>query len=276
MRAESFFAKCLVRSLMLFAAPLAVEARASAEQPPPPTTEETDEAKAAPSDPLPPPEEKSSPLAPPPPGSAPAPAPPPDQPGAVPIDPARARAQRHLGFYLRMELGVGSMNTSATVPSASMSISGLDGAFSAAIGGAVVENLIVAGELWAASATSPEIKVNDASVKTSSDVSLNLVGIGPSVTYYLMPANVYASLTPSIARLSVRNGQSGSSGATPLGFATRLSIGKEWWVASHLGIGIAGNLHLGFNQDEVTVGTSRTEFTWTTIAGALAFSGTYN
>lgn len=175
-----------------------------------------------------------------------------------------------------MEIGVGSLRTSATTSAGSLSISGIDGAFSAAIGGAVMENLIVAGELWAASATSPQVTLNDVTVSTTDDVSLNLAGIGPSVTYYLMPANVFASISPSLGRVTIKDGRDASSAATRLGFATRLAIGKEWWVARNLGIGIAGNLHLGVNQDELATDTSRITFYWTTLAGGLAFSGTYN
>lgn len=189
---------------------------------------------------------------------------------------ARAdEAQEHTGFYIRGELGAGWLHASATVPGASLGVGGFAGGFSITAGAAVVPNLVIAGDLYSFSAAAPKITVNGESATTRSDVRLGLAGIGPNVTYYLMPANVYLSATPSIARLSLDDG-SGGGGSTPFGFGARLAVGKEWWVGKRFGLGVSGNLFVAWNADDITVGTKKTDFYWTTLGGGIALSGSYD
>ena len=177
-------------------------------------------------------------------------------------------AHRHLGFFLRMDLGLGYLDSSASQGGIDYSISGFAVGVGIAVGGAVAENVILAGDLWGIAAVSPSMNVNGIT-GTASDSSMGLSGLGLNLTYYFMPANVYVSVTPSmvIATLTV----SGVSGDTQVGFGGKVGVGKEWWVGDHWGLGLAGQFFFGINQDQ-----GPNPPTWTTLGGALAFSATYN
>ena len=60
-----------------------------------------------------------------------------------------------------------------------------------ALGGAVIENLIVAPELWGAVSPSQHVPVQGV------PAGAFCVGWGLNVTYYFMPSNVYVTMTPS-------------------------------------------------------------------------------
>ena len=100
-------------------------------------------------------------------------------------------------------------------------------------------------------------------------MSLSLVGVGLNLTYYFMPANIYVSLSPSITTLNLT--ASGVTGSTENGFGMKIALGKEWWVGNHWGIGVAGQFFFASNKDK---GTNPP--TWSSTAGGIAFSATYN
>jgi hypothetical protein len=184
---------------------------------------------------------------------------------APPPQPYNSTINRHLGFALRLDGGIGYTGTSATVFGSDVSIKGGSGAFGLVIGGAVAENFILGADLWDTVAFSPT--VNGAS--TSGNTSLTLAGFGVNLTYYFMPANVYVSLSPSVTTLSLTSG--GVSGSTDTGFGMKLGVGKEWWVSDHWGLGVAGQFFFSSNNDNGS-GSPK----WSTTAFAVAFSATYN
>ncbi len=188
-------------------------------------------------------------------------------------DPASARGMadtvhRHLGFFLQMDLGAGYLSTSASSGGSSVQVHGGAGAFSIAIGGAVAENLILAGHFWGDGVSSPTVTSNGASTASNSDF-LGLSAIGFNVTWYFMPLNLYVQATPSITRVTFLRG--GTAGDTDGGLGLRLAVGKEWWVGDHWGLGLNGHLALSSNKDR-GAGSP----TWGTAGFAVAFSATYN
>ena len=69
------------------------------------------------------------------------------QPVAAP--PVESTAHRHLGFFFRADLGVGYLSSSAHASDGPFPpVSGVFGPLGLAVGGAVAENWILAGELW--------------------------------------------------------------------------------------------------------------------------------
>jgi hypothetical protein len=193
-----------------------------------------------------------------------APAPPPPAPPLF-----DSTVHRHLGFFLRLDLGLGYMNSSATAGGVDQSARGGAGAFSVAVGGAIAEDLILAGHLWDSAAVSPTIQIGGQSTSTGSGVSVSLGGVGPSLSYYLMPANVYLAVTPSLTWLALT--VNGTRYETNAGFGGRVAVGKEWWVGDHWGLGLEGQFSFGINGDQ-----GQNAPTWTTLGGSLAFSATYN
>lgn len=168
------------------------------------------------------------------------------------------------------------MSASASTQGSRNEIDGLSTVASLRVGGAVVENLIIAGELWTMRAFAPDWKANGAAVEGSSDITASWTGIGANVTYYLVPANVFFSVTPSVGVLALEDRRDRSGGRTKHGFSARMAIGKEWWISSQFGIGVAANGYLGFNGDEVTTDAARSTFYWTTFGAGASFTGSYN
>lgn len=239
-------------------------------------------AAARPARPAPPPAAEAPPpppplAGPPPPpyGGAPPP-PPPVRPYRYPprryYDPT---AFRHVGFFFRFDLGLGYLGSRSTSASTSAADLGFDkshgvaGELGLALGGAVAENAILAGHFWVASAFSPRLTAGGAVVPTSGDFSTTLFGIGPSFDYYFMPHNVYLTVTPSLTWL--RFSDFGDTVDSDVGFGTRVALGKEWWVAPHWGIGLAGWFAFSFNKAGLVSNP-----TWDTYAGGLTFSATIN
>jgi hypothetical protein len=174
--------------------------------------------------------------------------------------------QRHFGFYIRPDLGVGYMSSTES----GITLSGFSGLGGVAIGGAIRENSILAVHIIDAVAQNPSVSSGGSSTSTR-DTSLLLWGIGPQYTHYFMPANVYLSTTLALTRLHISSG--GRSADSNWGVGTRIALGKEWWVSDHWGLGLDGHIGFSTNQDPVGGGSSNTLTTWTFGA---AFSATYN
>ena len=193
---------------------------------------------------------------------------PPPPPQAMPPPPMDPTAHRHLGFYLHLDLGLGGLASSASTPLGDAKLSGTGGSFSIAAGGAVSENFILAGHVWGHSVSDPRVELGGQSA-TASGSTVSLTGVGLDLTWYLMPSNVYFTVTPSITKLSVEyNGQTSD---TENGLGLQLAVGKEWWVSDHWGIGLNGLVAISSNKDK---GTDPP--TWSSSSFAITFSATYN
>jgi len=189
------------------------------------------------------------------------------QPAPTQPSSANPTARRHLGFFLRLDGGIGYMNSSASSGGVSESISGVSSDFGVAVGGAVAENFILAADLWANAAYSPNVTLGGASATVYGNASL--VGLGLNLTYYFMPANVYLSVSPSLTAVGLS--VNGVSSSTQAGFGGKIALGKEWWVGDHWGLGVAGHFLFSINNDQ-----GPNPPTWTTLAGGVAFSATLN
>jgi hypothetical protein len=203
-----------------------------------------------------------------------------EQSQAAPATPAVAQTgqpvdntvHRHLGFFIRPDLGFGYMSVSEPTGTSSgdMTISGAAGLFGVVIGGAVSENIIVAGHIFDAVIVKPNISFSSGGSGSPSDTQLGLFGIGPDFTYYWMPSNVYLTATLALTRVTLTvNGQDSNS---EYGIGGRVGLGKEWWVSDHWGLGIAGHLSFSTNKDS---GTSNPP-TLSSWALGATFSATYN
>ena len=174
-------------------------------------------------------------------------------------------AFRHQGFYLNLDLGLGYLGSSAS--STDEKLSGGSGSFSVAIGGAVQENLILAGQLWVYSVPDPTYTLGGQTVPGYGR-DLGLAGLGVDLVYYVMPANLYFSIAPSFTTWSAELG--GVNFSSDTGVGVRLAVGKEWWVSERWGVGVNGNMAFTSNKEE------RGGPTWGSFAIGVAFSATYN
>jgi hypothetical protein len=179
--------------------------------------------------------------------------------GVLPAD-----AHRHLGFFLRADLGLGNFAAST----GDLSINGFAGGFGFAIGGAVSEGCILAVHIWDVVATNPTISQGGNSTSTT-NTSAGVVAIGPELTAYSKD-NWFFSVTPGFSQiLYIQNGFETDS---KWGFAGRVAVGREWWVSNHWGLGMSGNFSFSFNKDNGSADSA----TWGAWGAVLAFSATYN
>jgi hypothetical protein len=189
-------------------------------------------------------------------------------PGDVPAP----REDRHRGFYFRADLGGGYLGSSARMVvdgrMTSVAIEGGAFSFSLAVGGAPIENVVVAAEAWMISATDP-LRIAGGTSTRVSDSTLDLFGMGVQVTGYLPSLNAYLSITPSLSTMSVQEGY--TTVATRDGFGLKIGAGWEWRIGGSWGLGLAGQFFYGANEDAGVEGV-----TWTSLGGALAFTATYN
>jgi len=171
--------------------------------------------------------------------------------------PVESTAHRHLGFFFRADIGVGYVHNSGNGSGFQPPVSAVSIPIGLAVGGAVAEDWILAGEIWG--------------IAGPQDVNppgkgLLVWGYSLAVVHYFMPANVYVSIAPGVSRLMFVTADVGVS--SDWGPGGKLAIGKEWWVGDHWGLGIAAELLVSFNKQS---GDPRT-----TVAPGLTFSATFN
>ena len=178
---------------------------------------------------------------------------------------------RHFGFFIRPELGLGYFSSSASQGGVDVTIKGGGAAFAIGVGGAVSENFIVGGQIWDYAVSDPTIKISYGGVTNSysSSTSAALVGYGVLLNWYLQPSNLYIAVTPSFTRLVSDDGT--NTATSEWGFGVRGAFGKEWWVSDHWGLGLAASLALSSNKDQGTGAP-----TFGTASFGLTFSATYN
>lgn len=182
----------------------------------------------------------------------------------APGPPPDSTVHRHLGFFFRVDVGVGYLHSST----GARSISGVGVPLGFAVGGAVTENLILAAEGWGTGAPGPS-QTSGGTTSTTVGSTLALGAFGLNVTYYFMPANIYLSVTPAITSLNIIDYTGNVEGTA--GFGLKVALGKEWWVSNHWGLGLAVEFSFATNKQAGTNSLS-----WTTFGGGLVFSATYN
>jgi hypothetical protein len=148
----------------------------------------------------------------------------------------------HDGFYVGARLGVAWLKATRNLVGGSVLGWGVPFALSA--GFALTRSWVLFGEFYQAQVRHP-----------SSDyfgelADLELVAVGPGVTFYLLPHNVSASASFSLSKVGFRSARPmdtryGTSVTSHWGVTGRLSLGKEWWVSSDWGVGFAAEALLG-------------------------------
>lgn len=98
-------------------------------------------------------------------------------------------------------------------------------------------------------------------------------GFGPGLRYYLMPANVFLAGSFLVSKFFLYPGfgtRGSSETISDWGGVGTLSLGKEWWVLSDLGIGVAAEFTFGKLPGNDGWGT------YTARGGSLLASATFN
>lgn len=128
------------------------------------------------------------------------------------------------GFYMNLNLGVSSLKL---LDEADDGFTGVGPSIGIILGGVVAPNLIIHGEISGSVVNEPDIEADGESFETNDDVSMAMVGIGPGVTYYFMPLNIYVggSVLAMGANLQV---DGDDIIETDGGFGAVLRAGKEF------------------------------------------------
>jgi hypothetical protein len=192
----------------------------------------------------------------------------------LPLSQALAGDRAHAGgFFLRLSGGIGAASTELDYSGNKAKIEGGTGDINFAIGGVVAKNLALHGTVWGWITSDPEVTFNSQTGTANGDVDFTAVGIG--LTYYFMPVNIY--LSGSIGGSYFTIDGSGVSGNTDVGPAIDLTLGKEWWVGTSWGLGVAVSAGVHSVKDGGTdlLGNEITE-SWQGGSVAVRFTATYN
>jgi len=179
--------------------------------------------------------------------------------------PSAAHAQvtepfTHRGIFLRLEGGGGYMNSNVSYDSASATVSGgaLYGGF--ALGGAIAENLMLYGEIWGMGAPNPTVSIGSSST-TANNSTLNYGGLGIGIGYFFV-SNIFLGVSVDATRLGVTD-SNGDDSHSDIGGALTLTLGKQWFISDHLGLGLSLKGIGGGNRDNNNDSSSATYKTFT-------------
>jgi hypothetical protein len=180
-------------------------------------------------------------------------------------------AERHDGFMLRFTLGFGAgISTIDPEASDTLKLTGASGTFGVDIGGALDENLVLHGRLASFQIVDPNLSVNGDDVGGTNDLTATAYLIGPAISYYFMPANVYITAAVGLSWLTLEY-MGDQSDPTDVGIGLNFDVGKEWWVSYNWGLGIAARFWWSHMKDSSSGIDSNVTFTGV----ALLFSATY-
>jgi len=173
----------------------------------------------------------------------------------------------HDGFFLGLNLGLGGMRSSVL----DLTISGVTGTFAVALGGSVTDSLAVYVQVFDEVNSSPTFKDSTGSL-TASNVTHSLVAYGLGAAWYGR-SNYFVAATAALGQVGLEWNEPGVGAVqanSKWGPAFRLSFGKEWWVSTDWGLGLAVNLTGASNKNGDATATI------TSGAASLTFSATYN
>lgn len=183
---------------------------------------------------------------------------------------AAAEPQTHDGFFLRLSGGFGYLSVKEDTDLGNFEITGTGAALDIAIGGRIADNLALHGTLFGGSAVDPTFKVDGDKIGTANDTTMDASAIGVGLTYYVEPANVYLSGSLGAAHVTLESGNEKVDSET--GWAIDAIVGKEWWVGSEWGLGVAAQ----FNHLSVPDKGADTTYHLDGNSFALMFTATYN
>jgi hypothetical protein len=190
--------------------------------------------------------------------------PPHQEPPRPPEPPPQLGAPfQHTGFHFRGLVGPGYSSATASIVGMDLGVSGVSLGFDVALGTSIADNTVIYFEVARDFTLSPSASVNGSDVGAS-NVSTNLSTLGLGVAYYFMPTNAYLSFSFALSQLAVEV-NSGVSATTKWGPGVSVAVGREWWVANNLGMGVAAHLVVASVPDRGTAAPNWT--VWSLVVG---------
>ncbi|MDX2019893.1 MAG: DUF2846 domain-containing protein [Deltaproteobacteria bacterium] len=172
-------------------------------------------------------------------------------------------AESHNGFFLRLGLGAGY--SAVAVKDVRAKVTGQTSSVQFALGGAVVENLVLHVDSQLDIMPSPSVTGEGSSAVDVKFAMLQSVGAG--ATWFFGP-NVFATASLALSR-GYRIDNEDEVHDSKGGLGLNLGIGKEWWVSDNWGLG--GLLRLNTASFKDSEGIS-----YSTAVVSLGLSMTYN
>jgi hypothetical protein len=192
----------------------------------------------------------------------------------------RRRAHTRHESYVRVHAGLGLLNASESHEGMKESYSKLGPTFNAAVGGALLPDLILYGEFLMTAVANADWTSNGR-YQPGRGLDAVMFGFGPGIAYYFASINMYLSGTLAFAKVVFPTKYTDYPiDDTDMGLAGSFTLGKEWWIASDWGLGVAGQFNFGSMKHHTLVSTSYgydpydTRMYLTTFS--LLISATYN
>ena len=179
--------------------------------------------------------------------------------------------EKHEGFFLRLNGGLGYLSTSETIGPSITTTTGIAGVGELGVGWAVVPNLILHLDVASVGAIGPKVSVNGFGATTGGTSAADTVtNFGVGLTYYMMPYNFWVggAVGGSAAWIDYGAGRL----TTSLGWGFVLNVGKEVWVSENWGLGFSGMFLFSAVPDSATAVT----YNLNTAAFGIMVCGTYN
>jgi hypothetical protein len=170
-----------------------------------------------------------------------------------------------------MHIGGGATHVSgADAYGEALTASGGSGSLGIALGGAILPNLIVFGNLFGSGVSKPTVTIAGLGSGTSNS-SVAVSGIGPGVAYYFEPINLYLSGTLAAMHVEIDDVNRHPLYQSKTGVGGQVMVGKEWWISQNWGLGAAVEFVAASMKDN-----NNSNITWTSTGFSLLFSATYN
>jgi hypothetical protein len=141
------------------------------------------------------------------------------------------------------------------------------------IGGTVANNLILFGEFGGVMQIDPQMEWMGMSA-TANDVTVSVFDFGGGLTYYIMPSNIFFSLSFLSSQATFEF--EGTTGKSQYGFGINGMIGKEWWVGQQWALGLAVYGYYSTMKDEGTIMGINYSSDINNFSIGVMFSATYN
>jgi hypothetical protein len=173
----------------------------------------------------------------------------------------------HDGLYLNASLGPAWLRAQSGLANASVDRrwSGLAATLGLSVGYAFAERFVVFGEFSESQARNA---ADDPYLR-----SIECSGFGPGLRYYVMPANVFFSGALLLSKLSVDPAfpaRGFSSWTSDWGGTAQVAVGKEWWVLSDVGVGVAAMF--AFGEVPATDGWLTSRFGALSIVASVSYN----
>lgn len=179
--------------------------------------------------------------------------------------------------FFRFQLGYGRSSTKAANDDLAAEFHGMGHAFSVAGKWTPVDRFAVYGQWIQHGSRNPNLTISEGETQSTlypkSEMILATNSLAIGATQYFTPYNLFWDASVGLGALGgVWKGGARSSDVGP---GVAFSLGKEWLLNSHLGIGLSAQLHLSRVHDREAL-PDRTSGHFTSTTFALGVTGTYN